>query len=444
MSLPKDLFFKRIDLKTAKYFHVAKATGESTWDVPNSKLGCVPLTVTKLLERSESGQNRSIAQERIEFSRTRRQFISSIRKNYEKEEKKKKAVDEAEERQRQDEIWQRACELGVENGNVSLCWQNFGYLSQRLYDFESNYGRPLNSLLMAGNGLTSVKDIPDTFQKIKRLSLPSNKISVLQGSIGCLTSLTYLNLIRNKLEKLPESIGDLVNLQVLELANNFLLTIPETFANLKKIEKLNLECNKIKSLPHSMGNMNCQLINLNSNQLTSLPTALANIPLLKFLHVSDNQLIKLPLNIGEFSSLCILHVSKNFLKEVPLSIGRLVKLESLWLDHNQISAIPPGFEKLRNLNELKLEGNISLISPPIEIISNGTYEVMEWCKEKSSSRKFARFRIIILKLMDLLKQVGESKINGTNNFEEPHESLFEIVKKNGGKCLCNKLPHSQS
>ena len=60
---------------------------------------------------------------------------------------------------------------------------------------------------------------------------------------------------------------------------------------------------------------------------------------------------------------------------------------------------------------------------------------MEWCKEKSSFRKFVRFQVI--------KQVDESKINGTNNFEKPYGSLFEIIWKNWGKYLYNKLLYIQ-
>jgi len=429
--LPSSPFAKHIDKTTGRFYHVMKATGDSTWDVPHGQklpLETPSSEVKNIINGGQYSKTGSICKlGSIDRQRQERlRIIQSIRDKHERDRRKESSFAEAKKDRILDTIWKSACDCGNDDGIVRVNWKELGYVSERIYNFENDYGAPLQSLSMLGNKLRSLHSLPEKCLHLQRLHLGSNQIQELDSSIGSMTKLTHLHLVRNKLHTLPSSIGNLVHLQVLDLANNCLKILPITIGKLGKIKKLNLDCNMLKSLPEEIIEMNCEELSMNDNKLISLPILIGRMPFLKVLLVNDNCLKSIPANICGSSTLRVLHLSRNYITELPKSIGSIVSLECLWLDFNKLSSLPSGFHHLKNLKEdnFKLEGN-HMTSPPVDTIAKGATEILKWCESKLLSCDFAKNRNIVLCVQKLLEQVGKYKLCGINDNEQPHESVYE-------------------
>jgi len=76
-----------------------------------------------------------------------------------------------------------------------------------------------------------------------------------------------------------------------------------------------------------------------------------------------------------------LDLPQSDITQLPEEIGQLTHLQELYLDNNQLTHIPPEIGLLPNLQELHLDNNPGLLTPPPEIVAQGTQAVLSFLRE---------------------------------------------------------------
>src|SRR6266568_6393702 len=117
-------------------------------------------------------------------------------------------------------------------------------------------------------------------------------------------------------------------------------------------------------------------LDLSDLQLAELPREIGQLTNLQTLSLEDNQLTQLPPEIGQLTNLQTLALEGNQLRQLPPEIGRLTNLQTLALESNQLTQLPPEISQLTNLQTLSFTDNPNLLTPPPEIVVQGTQEVM--------------------------------------------------------------------
>lgn len=458
------LYEKHLDLQSGRYYHIHKETGEAVWDIPaihpnhdgSAEVSCrIPLSPPTMESKRRAAEDaRQHAQERARQRQERLAIVQQSHEEWKLEEAKAKAKAAEAERRRQDDIWREACErglaAGIANGNgnatIRMAWQQFGYISQRIYRFEEeNTGHRLTKLYLEENHLQSIGDIAVHCSNLSHLSLASNNIRSLEtGDISRLSKLEHLNLLGNQLRVLPDDIGNLTNLRELEIAGNCLTHLPDGICELQHLRRLNVECNDLVELPEGIGDMLvCQEINANSNALVELPRSICRLVTLRKLSVNDNKLQRLPNELGNLGNLQALHASKNNISELPTSICQLYSLQSLWLDYNrQMAALPADFHHLHNLQDLKMDGNPNMVLPPIEKLAEGARAVLRWSECRYASNQNSLQRSIIMSVQDVLRQVSHNRELFDDDDSQPLASLFEENVDRKGQLYYQFLPEA--
>lgn len=87
---------------------------------------------------------------------------------------------------------------------------------------------------------------------ITNLTICSDQITELPGSIGYLHNLTHLTLNCEALERLPESIGQLSQLERLTITSDEVKQLPESFARLISLSSLNIPTHLSNQLPTTL------------------------------------------------------------------------------------------------------------------------------------------------------------------------------------------------
>ena len=438
------MFRKKLSVENGQYYYVS---GEmvSTWDKPHgSEPPLESICPGELLSRQKK---REAHNENVSKDREKRlELINAKVKKYTRAKERSTLQGEAVEAKQRDDIWLAACQRGKESGTIQLVSQKLGCVSERVFTFESMYGKQLSRLLLVAHGLEIFEStgIPEKCKNLVVLSLASNNISCIPTNICNLERLTRLDLTNNKIVVLPRTIGGLVSLRNLQIGNNLLSSLPSSIGKLLLLKKLDVECNSLSFLPRSVGEaVSLEKLCCSSNKLHELPTTLSELPHLKSLLVSNNQLKYLPGNIGLSRSLKILHAWKNKIMELPESICSLQTLTTLRLDFNRMTALPQSFHKLIYLKELCLEGNSGMVMPTIYTITCGVGEVMKWSKMRFQGGSRKKKLNIILNCQDILKQVVKYKVEGYHG--EKHSSLVrEHSDIEGGGFLICVLRHAKS
>jgi Leucine-rich repeat (LRR) protein len=126
----------------------------------------------------------------------------------------------------------------------------------------------------------------------------------------------------------------------------------------------------LKELPSELFELtNLQILYLYNNQLKILPAAIGNLSNLQKLYLSGNELRSLPPEIGKLTKLCYLSISSNQLRHLPTEIGQLIQL-------------------IENPCRYDIGGGIfldnnPLISPPPEIVNQGTAAILEYLNHQA-------------------------------------------------------------
>lgn len=460
------LYEKHLDLQSGRYYHIRTETGEATWDVPATpnrddgdgsaaRPHHIPLSSPSMESHRRVAEDvRQYAKKRARESQERLAVVRQSHEAWKLDQAKAKSKADESERRRQDAIWRELCERsaaasttsGNGNATIRVAWQNFGYISSRIYSFEQDYGGcRLAKLCLEGNNLQSIGDIAAHCINLTHLSLASNNMRTLEaGDISRLSKLEHLNLLGNQLRALPDDVGNLTNLHEMEIAGNRLTHLPGGICKLQHLRRLNVECNDLVELPEGIGDMvACQEINANSNSLVELPRSICRLATLRKLFVNDNKLQRLPNEIGNLGNLQTLHASKNNITTLPSSICQLHSMQSLWLDYNrQMAALPADFHHLRELRDLKMDGNPNMVLPPIEKLAEGARAVLRWNECRYASNQHSLQQSIIMSVQDVLRQVSRTRGLFDDDDCRPLISVFEENVDRKGQLYYQFLPEA--
>jgi Leucine-rich repeat (LRR) protein len=151
--------------------------------------------------------------------------------------------------------------------------------------------------------------------------------------------------------------------------------------------ELDLSSLYLTELPPEIGQLkNLQKLYLYYNDLISLPPEIGQLTNLQWLTLYDNALVELPPEIGQLTNLQVLNLARNELIILPSEIGQLSNLQQLNLYNNQLRYLPTEMGILNNLTcadcLLTVEEN-PLISPPPEVIEQGTAAVLAYLRNQA-------------------------------------------------------------
>ena len=268
----------------------------------------------------------------------------------------------------------------------SLQWL---YLSgNQLSQVPSEIGQLANlqELYLNDNQLSQVPGEIGQLANLQELSLNGNRLSQVPGKIGQLANLQHLNLNDNQLGQVPSEISQLTNLQWFSLSSNRLSQVPSEISQLTNLQHLNLSGNQLSQVPSEIGQLtNLRHLNLSSNQLSQVPGEIGQLSNLRHLNLSSNQLSQVPSEIGQLANLQELYLNDNQLSQMPFEIGQLANLQELYLSSNQLSQVPGEIGQLANLQHLDLDNNLALVTPPPEIVTQGTQNILKFLRELCQS-----------------------------------------------------------
>jgi internalin A len=115
--------------------------------------------------------------------------------------------------------------------------------------------------------------------------------------------------------------------------------------------------------------------------ITYIPVELGQLTNLQRLDLDNNQLTHLPVELRQLTNLRILFLHNNQLTQLPMELGHLSNLQDLSLHNNQLTQLPVELGHLTNLQDLSLFDNPDLLTPPPEIVSQGTPEILAFLRE---------------------------------------------------------------
>ncbi len=191
-----------------------------------------------------------------------------------------------------------------------------------------------------------------------------------------------LDLIGNQLSEIPRELGRLSTLRELYLSNNQLSEIPRELGQLSTLRELYLSNNQLSEIPRELGQLSTlHRLGLSNNQLREIPRELGQLTNLQMLYLIGNHLSEIPRELGQLTNLRELNLRDNQLNEIPEELEQLSSLQELYLRNNQLSQVPVKLGQLTNLRVLQIEGNPNLLTPPPEIVAQGTAEVLTFLRE---------------------------------------------------------------
>lgn len=155
---------------------------------------------------------------------------------------------------------------------IFVCLSNTGYC--QLLDSASLQAQPVYE------DLNKALQEPE---KVYRLNLSKQKLSLFPEGIIRLKNLQELNLSKNKIDSIPEKICMLTNLQVLNLSGNKLKYLPDSIGKFKQLKKLISSRNYLLEIPKSIGDCtNLEVLDLWENDIGVFPEELGKLKKLRW------------------------------------------------------------------------------------------------------------------------------------------------------------------
>ncbi|MFS4467547.1 DUF5018 domain-containing protein [Maribacter sp. 2210JD10-5] len=218
------------------------------------------------------------------------------------------------------------------------------------------------------NGLSVMTPLISHLSELRTLELVEQGITSLPPEIGKLQKLEAMDMTHNSLTFLPEEIGDLTVMKLLQFHNNDIQQLPASIGKLSLLIELDLTFNDLRSLPTEIGNLKSLLVFsvYGSRQLEVIPSSIGNLTELYYLSFGWCNIASIPKEIGNLTKLNELRVDENRLTQIPSELGNLTAVKSLKLQKNQLTELPEELGMLANLVELNIqENNITLIPKEI-------------------------------------------------------------------------------
>lgn len=209
--------------------------------------------------------------------------------------------------------------------------------------------------------------------KLRTLAVTGNQVRNISPKVGGLKHLVELKLDDNRIETLPDEFGKLKTLEVLVLSKNAMREFPEVLCSCTALRELYLELNELSSLPHRIDNLSrLELLALGTNRFTEMPRVLSQIPKLKDLRIGRNRISSLMQ-----STTATQKAATETGKEVKFeTFKNMSDLEHLHLGVNKLSTLPEDIWKLPRLVELNLRSNLlTELSPEIIRVSKSLEEL---------------------------------------------------------------------
>ena len=239
----------------------------------------------------------------------------------------------------------------------------------------------LQKLNLSRNKLRKVPGELGMLSSLWWLDLDENELKEVPGELGKLSSLRWLYLSGNRLREVPVELGKLGSLEVLDLSGNELKEVSGELGKLNSLQRLYLGENGLREVPVELGELSSlQELYLGGNKLTQVLVELGKLGSLEVLDLSGNKLKEVSGELGKLNSLQRLYLGENGLREVPVELGELSSLQELYLGGNKLTQVPVELGKL-SVQKLGLDGNPDLLTPPPEIVSQGTQAVLSFLRE---------------------------------------------------------------
>lgn len=132
-------------------------------------------------------------------------------------------------------------------------------------------------------------------------------------------------------------------------------------------------------------------LELSKNNFTTFPPELITFKNLKILFFDDNELTEIPPDVAKLTNLVQLTLAFNSITTVPSYISLCANLEELVLVGNPIRSISESIGTMKRLIDFQLDGTHQLTSKetsiPKEIIARGSYDILTYYKNLTSSGK---------------------------------------------------------
>eukprot|EP00803_Ostreobium_quekettii_P005071 evm.model.scf_277.3 EVM.evm.TU.scf_277.3 scf_277:21345-24091(-) len=191
-----------------------------------------------------------------------------------------------------------------------------------------------------------------------------------------LTGLQEINLHKCVHARVPKGVSNLKCLKSLAMLECGILSLPPSVCGLAGLEVLNLGMNELgrqqgRSLPDELSSLsNLKELSLCCCEYDTVPPIVSVITSLQVLWLCGNRMTGcssniLPPSLADLQLLRELHLSCCGLSALPPAVCFLTHLSELYLAGNRLSSLPPNLASLSSLQILDLHRNSFLVVPPV-------------------------------------------------------------------------------